>query len=531
MFLIKPETISWFLNRQLASYDNLKDLSVEDIDAKLAELDPKPEFFTKPGTTAFLHQKVLFYIGLTVPTFLFFADMGVGKTCVCLNIINYRKKIGQVKKALVLVPNVPNTDNWVEECKEHTPWLKAIALNGTVEERMKLLEQEADLYVINYAGLQAILDRPDLKKGGKKKRLILPEDIIDFASQFNLIVFDESVYLKNPKSITFKICEKLSEVILYRYGLSGHPFGRDAFDLWAQFYCVDRGLTLGNNQYLFRQAYFKALKRPWAIEWKLKPELIPLLNKAIKNRSIRYKTEECITLPQINYIPLKLELPEEARKYYRDTFHKLIVGEKTYTNINDSFIKMREITAGFLNLKMTDDMGVENKDRIVFTENPKLDELIELVKEIPPDCKVIIFHGFIFSGEEITKRLDKEKIGYRWLYGGTPQKLKVPAIVDFKKDEKVRVLVLNYDGAIGLNLQVANYGIFYEGPVAPGVRAQAEARIHRSGQTKPVFVYDLLYKRTVDENVVNFIKEGKDLLKAIIENKVILTEEDLKWTE
>jgi SNF2 family DNA or RNA helicase len=93
----------------------------------------------------------------------------------------------------------------------------------------------------------------------------------------------------------------------------------------------------------------------------------------------------------------------------------------------------------------------------------------------------------------------------------------------FQRDAACRFLLLNnQSGALGLNLQVANYVIFYERPVSPIVSQQAEARCLRTGQQRTVFFYDLVAKGTVDEKIARYLEEGKDLFNAIVAGKETL---------
>jgi SNF2 family DNA or RNA helicase len=71
---------------------------------------------------------------------------------------------------------------------------------------------------------------------------------------------------------------------------------------------------------------------------------------------------------------------------------------------------------------------------------------------------------------------------------------------------------------MGLNLQVGSYAIFYESPVGVIPRAEAEGRIHRTGQQNRCFIYDLVVKDSVDELILNFHKTGGDLWKALVDN-------------
>jgi len=93
----------------------------------------------------------------------------------------------------------------------------------------------------------------------------------------------------------------------------------------------------------------------------------------------------------------------------------------------------------------------------------------------------------------------------------------------FKSDPNIRVLVLNdMSGSSSLNLQAANYVVFFEQPDNPITRQQAERRVWRPGQTKRVLMYDLLVKATKDHALYKSNKAGEDLLKSIMSGKVNL---------
>jgi SNF2 family DNA or RNA helicase len=156
-----------------------------------------------------------------------------------------------------------------------------------------------------------------------------------------------------------------------------------------------------------------------------------------------------------------------------------------------------------------------------FTENPKLDLLLSLIEAAREDRKIIVFTEFIHSGERIAKELNKLGIKYEHLYGKTkdPQ----AALAQFDRDGSVRVMILNNSMVLGLNLQVAQIGIFYESPVSAMMREQARRRFVRQGsEHSRVFLYDLITRNTADETILKFHKEGQDLLRAIVDGKVRL---------
>jgi SNF2 family DNA or RNA helicase len=183
------------------------------------------------------------------------------------------------------------------------------------------------------------------------------------------------------------------------------------------------------------------------------------------------------------------------------------------------YSKCRQVASGFVYESLTDS---ETRDVITFSENPKLEALEEIINDVPYDCKVVIFHVFNQSGQAICDRLKKMKIKYAAMNTLASGK-KVDEYKKFKEDPKVKVLVVNIaSGGEGLNLQVANYCIFFENTDRPDIRKQALKRTHRTGQEKHCYVYDLIMKASVELKILQFLEEGKSLFSALVEGSVDL---------
>ena len=94
---------------------------------------------------------------------------------------------------------------------------------------------------------------------------------------------------------------------------------------------------------------------------------------------------------------------------------------------------------------------------------------------------------------------------------------KIGAKNEFVNNKSTRIFVVNSkSGGTALNLQIANYVIYFESPVSAIVRSQSEKRCHRTGQTKRTFIYDLIVGGSIEEKVLEYVKEGKNLLKTLV---------------
>ena len=301
------------------------------------------------------------------------------------------------------------------------------------------------------------------------------------------------------------------------FALTGCPFGRDPTDLWAQFHAVDLGETLGPTLGLFRAAFFKQKKNYWgtskySFDYIFQDEKINQLHKIIENRSIYYEAEES-DLPRVTRIKPVVRFPVDTYQYYEKAKQQIIAARGDYQEMKCAFTRMRQISSGFVGYWDDEDGG---RAEFEFNDNPKLDKLLEIVQSVSEKRKIIVFHEYIFSGSIICRQLKDLVIGKARLWSGT----KDPAeeMRRFDEDPKCRVFVVNNSaGAFGLNLQVANYVIYYESPTSPIIRYQTERRTIRSGQKRSrVFLYDLIMHNSVDRSILRFHKEGADLMEAIL---------------
>jgi SNF2 family DNA or RNA helicase len=510
---IKPEILEWFSSRKLRTFEWMKELPEEELDKQISQLVPTPSFVLP----LFKEQKIMFLLGALESNFIFWASPGVGKTAISLNLINYR--YDKNKPALVLVPDLANIENWMTECKIFVPHLKCIPLVGTKQQRIKSLQKNGDIYIVNYDGISSILN-----SSIDRSISINPGEVANFAKMFNTIIYDEMIEVKNTKSISFQVCKVLSKYIPYRYGLTGRPFGRAALDLWAQFYVIDGGETLGNNLEIFKQSFFTPKITPFTINWVPNDEKLETFHKVLQNKAIYFPP---VPLPAPICTTIEIELSDEAKIYYRKLKGSLISDLKEdawKAKIKNPFVKFRQICSGYLlvdDTEIDEDTGEEYKistDEISF-DNPKEQIIEKLIAMLPAGRKMIIFYAFTPSGKRITNKLISMKVPHTWLWGKAKNKDEI--LNKFKNDPKCRIMVTNLkSGSMGLNLQVANYEVWYENADNAMTRVQGEARTWRRGQTEQVYIYDIRVKNSVEKKIHEFVEEGRILFQHLVEGKL-----------
>lgn len=517
---ISPTAIQEFLSRPLSDSAIAKMFSGEALDQKLASLDPPAKL--SPNTR--ISQKVAFLLSVQYWRYLLFLQMGLGKSKVVLDLVNYHQKKFGHTRVLILVPNVTNVPTWEAQVKEHQPHLDILGSLGSAEEKTsQFLDVGNNGVISTYMGFlsRVCSSKSDVTGDPDEKGWSIDsKKVEEMASLFHMIVFDESTKLRTHNSLLTKACQRVAARIPARFALAGKPFGKDPHHVWPQFRVIDDGATLGETLGFFRAVFFTE-KENYFTKWPdyvFRPEMGDTLKKMMRNRSIYYETSEVLELPELTRIKHNIVFSDEHREHYEKIVKELIEAEGNFKAVDSIYYRLRSITSGFLTV--IDPEG--ERFAIKFKNNPKLEALVELLDELPEDSKSIVFHDYVMTGELICERLKAEKINHARIYGKT--KDKPGQLKKFMEDPKCRVLVLNSEsGAMGLNLQCANFMFFYESPSDPIVRDQAEKRTHRPGQLKKVFCYDLVVKKSVDQKILTALEKGQNFYDQVMKGEEKLT--------
>jgi SNF2 family DNA or RNA helicase len=510
--MISKQAVREFLARDLGSHDWLKTIPIEKLDAELKMLKPRPNF---NGINLWAHQKAGLLLALELKRFMYFWDMGGGKTLLSLALLKYLKQRGERPRAIVFVPYITSVDTWVEEVAKHAPDLHCVALLGSTAENLdRLQNRDADLFVICYQSAVAMVSYPVKTKKGKGKWDINATQIRDYFKGFNILICDEIHRCKNHTALTYRMCRAISSTSEYVLGLTGTPFGRDMQDLWPQFNLIDFGETLGPTLGLYRSAFFTEKKNYWGgFDYIFKKQLMPDLQRIIKHRSIRYTIDEFADMPSKEYCRRLLSLPADSAGYVAKALVNLrdAVKGKQYRQVESSYLQLRQLSSGFMTLKGEDN----DKIQVQFDDNPKLEAVVQHIEDMPHGSKAVIFHHFVYSNGVLADRLSRMGVPCARIWSG--QKDPIGELRRFREDPDCKVMVLNWrSGSSSLNLQHANYMIVYEQPDSPIDRKQGEARLWRPGQAQRVWIYDLLVKYTADQRMHAANLAGKSLLEELL---------------
>lgn len=521
--MIDPREVSAFLNATRDNWGWVKDLTEAQLDGELEALGFR---VARPGKPLRKHQKACALIALAMAYFSFWLDMGTGKTRLMLEVLRHFMLEGDLRQVLVLCPSEQAVYTWEEQISRWKINIPYVALgNSPSEEKWDSLAELGDFgfIIATYPGVVWMLSKKKpkkkrgkvVKKNGKVVMELVRSDTLvkRFVKFIDASVLDESTKLGNQGSNQFQCVRAITKLLKRRYALAGRPFGRDPTMLWSQQFLVDRGETLGETLGLYRQAFFHEKKAyfggfDYTFDKRMEGELATIM----AHRSITYASSECQDLPPLTQIIENIKLPEEAELYFKKAVDALIAAKGNFIETQNTFLRMRQISSGFLGYRDDQD---GTKAQFVFPENPKLDRLLELIDELSPDEPFVVFYEYTFSGQTIQEALKRElKINTGWLRGGIKNSSEIQQQFD---DGKLRGLVIqNRLGAMSLNLQRSRYIFSYEAPLDAIDWDQLKKRIHREGQDRYCFLYDMRCKGTADDKIRQHHIEGDNLFKSVL---------------
>ncbi|MDZ7925411.1 MAG: DEAD/DEAH box helicase [Marinagarivorans sp.] len=421
-------------------------------------------------------------------------DMGLGKTLQALAVLLARASEGP---CLVIAPTSV-CFNWQQEALKFAPTLniKFFSDSTTTEQRSELLNNLSafDCVIISYGLLQRESD-------------ILAQ------VQWHTIVADEAQALKNPTTKRSQAACALKAD--FKIITTGTPIENNLTELWSLFRFVNPGL-LGNIK-TFGKRF--ALPIENAKDDKLAAKHASLGLKTLIQPFIlrRMKNQVLTELPSRTDINIHVELSKEEQLFYealrRNAVDNILKATKT-ANSGEQRIRM---LAELVKLRQA---CCNPKLVMAETDLPsaKLAALDELLDELQQNNhKALIFSQFVGHLQLIKQHLEKRKISYQYLDGSTPQKDRAKRVNAFQGGEGDVFLISLKAGGSGLNLTAADYVIHMDPWWNPAVEEQASDRAHRMGQQRPVTIYRLIAKNTIEEKIVALHQHKRDLADKLLE--------------
>lgn len=428
------------------------------------------------------------------PKYMLCLDMGLGKTIITLTAIRSLQRALEIDKCLVIAPLSVARNTWSFEVAkwEHLAGMRVSLVLGTEKQRKEALNTPADLYVINRENTQWLCE--------------LYPSLSDF---FDMIVIDESSSFKSNTSKRWKSLRKAIKGVPRVVTLTGTPAPNGYEDLWAQYFLLDQGQRLGNAKYKYLNTYFYPAFGSGNVVYKynLRRGAAATIAACVADITRSMKAEEYLSVPSMQVIKQAIILPSDLVKKYKDFQRELIL------SVGDSEITAQTAVALSNKLHQFTSGAVYTEDKeVIQIHQEKTAALVELLEAAQASGdNVLIFYQY---KHEIPRILEALKVYNPRPFNGDPQTLKE------WNDGKIKAL-LAHPAAVsyGLNMQQGGHIIvWYSLTWSLEQYQQANARLHRQGQTKPVRVYQLCAIGTIDELVSSALAGKNDIQEALLQN-------------
>lgn len=457
-----------------------------------------------------------------------FASPGTGKTSVTFAAFSYLKRKGIANKMLVLAPLRPTHLVWPLEAQKWADFhhLRVEVLHGPRKD--EALARDADVYVMNYEGLDWLLNAETVTNIRGKKAIVA--DVAAFRKLgFDTLVIDELTAFKQPQTKRFKSLVAVLDTFSRRWGLTGSPAPNGLIDLFGQIFCLDRGAAFGKYVTHFRQKYFTPSYNGynWIPRKGTEEEIYDKLRPLV----LRLEASDYVDMPELMHNEIRFDLPVVARRVYDALEEDFItrVGDKVITAANAAVAsgKLRQVASGALYLEpdVVDLFRAKLKAHAgkdwAHIHDGKLDALEELIDGLQGN-PLLVAYDFQHDIERIRERFgaDIPVIG-----GGTSSKRAAELEAAWNRGELP--VLFGHPASIGhgLNLQKAgNQVCWFSLTWNLELYQQFINRVQRQGSVhKQVWVHYLMANNTVDDIILRALR-GKarvqDLLLDALADKI-----------
>ena len=415
----------------------------------------------------------------------------VSKTAITLSAIQeLMRDRFEVERCLVIAPLMVARDTWTREVEkwDHLQGLRVAKVLGPRTNRIRALEEDADIWVINCEMVVWLVEYFE------QQRRPWP---------FDAVVIDELSRFKSSDSKRFRALRRVRPMMRRVIGLTGTPAANGLMDLWAQMYLLDRGERLLPTITQYRQTYFRPAYGNGYITYKWTPRrgALEQITEKIKDITVSMRSEDYLQLPDLIETTVGVELDPGALKVYRSMEQDALIqidGEEVAAfDAAAVMSKLLQLASGFIYR--------EDKEAREF-HLAKLEALMEIAEAT--DEALLVFYQFredrrrlleMFEGVRSARTLESAEDIAAWNRGEVGALIAHPASAGF-----------------GLNLQDGGHVIVWYGlPWSLELYQQATGRLHRQGQQMPVRVYHLIANGTVDEQVERALR-AKDMTQTAL---------------
>jgi superfamily II DNA or RNA helicase len=467
----------------------LRNLNVKDVPSPILGKYDWPGRY-KP----FEHQKTTASFLTMNPRAFCFNEQGTGKTASAIWAADFLMTQGKVNRVLIICPLSIMDSAWRADLFSFAMHRTVDVAHGAKKKRQEIINSDTEFVIINYDGVEIVKD--DIANGG-----------------FDLIIVDEATHYKNAQSKRWKVLTSIMTGNTWLWMMTGTPAAQSPVDAYGLAKLVNPS---GVPRFFgaFRELVMHKVTQ---FKWAPKPTATETVYNALQP-AIRFTKEQCLDLPEMTYVKREVELTAQQKKYYELLRKQMMTtagGEQiTAANAAVNMNKLLQISCGavYSDTGETVEFDVKNRYKV----------LREVIDE--SSQKVLIFVPFKHVIDILREKLSKDGITNDVINGDVSANKRTAIFKQFQETDDPRVLIIQPQAAAhGVTLTAANTIVWWGPTSSLETYAQANARVHRSGQKHPCTVVQLegskvekrLY-RMLDERI-NIHTKMIDLYQDILE--------------
>lgn len=423
-------------------------------------------------------------------------EVGLGKTIeACLALKEYWMR-GLVQKALILTPS-SLVGQWMDELTERFA-LTPVAADAQVVRRDGTFWAREPLVVASLPLARQTAYRDALSR-----------------LEYDLVIVDEAHALKNRASASWQLVNDLKKRFLLL--LSATPVGNNLTELYNLIQLLRPGLLSSEAQ--FRREYGR----------------IEALSETGRRDRLRELLREVMVRNTRAHSDLKLPKRIAATIVVRPAPEEASVLDALAAVIRDSYpgataadrwrMTTLQMQAGSgpasLRFGLRDHAGrteaepfaavLAALDRIGGGRSAKVEALLDLMRRSQE--KTIVFTRFRATLDELEAALAAAGHRVSVFHGGLSSAEKQQAIAAFEDD--AAILLSTEVGGEGRNLQFCRTVINYDLPWNPVTIEQRVGRVHRIGQTRDVYIFNLCLAGSVEERILSILHDKINMFELV----------------
>lgn len=454
-------------------------------------------------TKLFSYQETAVQYGLNHDKWLLLDGMGLGKTLQSISLAYNLKYYQKIKHCLIICGVNAVKSNWINEIHKHSDLsckilgerinTKGKKIIGSITDRYNELKNGIDEFFI-ITNIETLRDDNIIKELTSKHA----------KTKIDMVIIDEIHHCKSPTSIQGKHLLKLKD-IKYKLGLTGTLLMNDPLDCYVPLKWI--GAEQSNyTQYKYNYIIFGGPFNNIPCGYRN----LNILKYQLSRYSLRRTSDEVLDLPERTIIPQYIDMDDRQAKFYTDIKNGIL------KDVDKVKINTATLLAMVTRLRQATVLpSILSSENIPST---KIDMACDMIEQITSQGnKVVLFSTYkTLVLDELDKRLSNIK---HIICRDKDNATDIANMFENNPDIKVFIGTWEKCGT-GINLISASYMIFLDTPWTWADFDQNMCRIYRIGTKRPVTIYNLICKDTIDERVWQLVNDKGAIADYIIDDKI-----------